>query len=154
MTLAAISRILNLNILKEMLIMPFAVPYLVFNGEGQEALTFYADVFEAETTSVQRFKEMKNFDGDAVFGERLMHSRLAKGGEEFIYITDAPYDGFTIGNRVTILINFESEDDIKRAYEALIIGGKIEMELQVAFWGSTYAQVTDKFGVFWQLNFG
>lgn len=77
--------------------MPFAVPYLVFNGEGQEALMFYADVFEAEITSIQRFKEMKNFDGDAVFGERLMHSRLAKGDEEFIYITDAPYDGFTIG---------------------------------------------------------
>lgn len=99
--------------------MSFAVPYLVFNGEGQDALTFYADVFQAEISSVQRFKEMDNFDGDgdAVFGERLMHSRLAKNGEEFIYITDAPYDGFTIGNRVTILINFETEDDIKYAYE-------------------------------------
>lgn len=58
--------------------MSFAVPYLVFNGEGQDALTFYADVFQAEITNVQRFKEMNNFDGDAVFGERLMHSRLAK----------------------------------------------------------------------------
>lgn len=61
--------------------MSFAVPYLVFNGKGQDALTFYADVFQAEITSVQRFKEMNNFDGDAVFGERLMHSRLAKNGE-------------------------------------------------------------------------
>ncbi|EAF9626575.1 VOC family protein, partial [Listeria monocytogenes] len=112
--------------------MSFAVPYLVFNGEGQDALTFYADVFQAEITSVQRFKEMNNFDGDAVFGERLMHSRLAKNGEEFIYITDAPYDGFTTGNRVTILINFESENDIKYAYEALSTDGKVEMELQVA----------------------
>ncbi len=134
--------------------MPFAVPYLVFNGEGQEALTFYSEVFAAEITSIQRFKEMNHFDGDAVFGERLMHSRLAKNGEEFIYITDAPYDGFTTGNRVTILINFESKSELKRAYEALLVGGKVEMELQVAFWGSTYAQVTDKFEVFWQLNFG
>ncbi|EAG0269322.1 glyoxalase/bleomycin resistance/extradiol dioxygenase family protein [Listeria monocytogenes] len=133
--------------------MSFAVPYLVFNGEGQDALTFYADVFQAEITNVQRFKEMNNFDGDAVFGERLMHSRLAKNSEEFIYITDAPYDGFTTGNRVTILINFETEDDIKYAYEVLSATGKVEMELQVAFWGSTYAQVTDRFGVFWQLNF-
>ncbi|HBL7097632.1 TPA: VOC family protein, partial [Listeria monocytogenes] len=115
--------------------MSFAVPYLVFNGEGQDALTFYADVFQAEITSVQRFKEMNNFDGNAVFGERLMHSRLAKNGEEFIYITDAPYDGFTIGNRVTILINFETEEDIKYAYEVLSATGKVEMELQVAFWG-------------------
>lgn len=36
--------------------MSFAVPYLVFNGEGQDALTFYADVFQAEITNVQRFK--------------------------------------------------------------------------------------------------
>ncbi|EFR97659.1 glyoxalase/bleomycin resistance protein/dioxygenase family protein [Listeria ivanovii FSL F6-596] len=134
--------------------MPFAVPYLVFNGEGQEALIFYSEVFVAEITNVQRFKEMNHFDGDAVFGERLMHSRLAKNGEEFIYITDTPYEGFTTGNRVTILINFESKSELKRAYEALLVGGKVEMELQVAFWGSTYAQVTDKFGVFWQLNFG
>ncbi|MBC1374857.1 VOC family protein [Listeria farberi] len=133
--------------------MPFAVPYLVFNGEGQDALTFYAEVFQAEITSVQRFKEMNNFDGDAVFGERLMHSRLIKNGEEFIYITDAPYDVFTTGNRVTILINFTSEEEIKYAYQALRTDGKVEMELQVAFWGSTYAQVTDRFGVFWQLNF-
>ncbi|HAK1501094.1 TPA: VOC family protein, partial [Listeria monocytogenes] len=27
--------------------MSFAVPYLVFNGKGQDALTFYADVFQA-----------------------------------------------------------------------------------------------------------
>ncbi|MBC2266788.1 VOC family protein [Listeria sp. FSL L7-0083] len=133
--------------------MPFAVPYLVFNGEGQDALTFYAEVFQAEITSVQRFKEMNNFYGDAVFGERLMHSRLIKNGEEFIYITDAPYDVFTTGNRVTILINFTSEEEIKYAYQALRTDGKVEMELQVAFWGSTYAQVTDRFGVFWQLNF-
>lgn len=54
---------------------------------------------------------------------------------------------------MTILINFETEDDIKYAYEVLSATGKVEMELQVAFWGSTYAQVTDRFGVFWQLNF-
>lgn len=66
--------------------MSFAVPYLVFNGEGQDALTFYADVFQAEITSVQRFKEMNNFDGNAVFGERLMHSRLdKKWGRIYLY---------------------------------------------------------------------
>lgn len=66
--------------------MSFAVPYLVFNGEGQDALTFYADVFQAEITSVQRFKEMNNFDGNAVFGERLMHSRLAKMGKNLFIL--------------------------------------------------------------------
>ncbi|CCQ23312.1 Protein phnB [Listeria monocytogenes N53-1] len=55
--------------------------------------------------------------------------------------------------QVTIFINFETEDDIKYAYEVLSATSKVEMELQVAFWGSTYAQVTDRFGVFWQLNF-
>ncbi len=35
--------------------MSFAVPYLVFNGEGQDALTFYADVFQAEITKRSAF---------------------------------------------------------------------------------------------------
>ncbi|PXC20098.1 hypothetical protein C9754_10180 [Listeria monocytogenes] len=39
----AIAGYLKLNIGDDE--MSFAVPYLVFNGEGQDALTFYADVF-------------------------------------------------------------------------------------------------------------
>ncbi|MED3816005.1 VOC family protein, partial [Priestia megaterium] len=40
----------------------------------------------------------------------------------------------------------------KEVFEKLKEGGQIEMPLQETFWSPSYGQVTDKFGVTWQIS--
>ena len=46
----------------------------------------------------------------------------------------------------------ESEGEIKAYFEALSSGGAVHQALGTQFWGATYGDLTDKFGLRWMLN--
>lgn len=47
----------------------------------------------------------------------------------------------------------EDENQIRSIFEGLAEGGTVTMPLQETFWSKCYGQVTDKFGVLWQLSY-
>lgn len=58
-------------------------PYLTFNGNCEEALNFYVDVFGGE------IKELKRFEGSPVQGmsndpNKIMHARFVADGVYFM----------------------------------------------------------------------
>jgi PhnB protein len=59
---------------------------------------------------------------------------------------------FIVGNNMSIIVVDKDMDEIKRLYEELKEGGKVEMELQETFWSKGYASIVDRFGVCWQLS--
>jgi PhnB protein len=46
-----------------------------------------------------------------------------------------------------------NEEEIRSIFAGLAEGGKVTMDLQRTFWSKCYGQVTDKFGVLWQLSY-
>jgi uncharacterized glyoxalase superfamily protein PhnB len=76
---------------------------------------------------------------------------LSKSGDQLIYFSD--YIGVTKGDIVSLNIECESEEEIKKYYERLKEESKVEMELQDTFWGAKFAHLIDKFGVNWSLNY-
>ena len=56
------------------------------------------------------------------------------------------------GDNFSIALDFKSLGDLNRAYDALITGGKVKMEVQETFWGAYFAMCTDKFGITWQIT--
>ncbi|MBY0121170.1 VOC family protein [Bacillus sp. S/N-304-OC-R1] len=128
-----------------------ATPYLTFNGTAREALQFYKEVFEGEIMNLQTF-------GDADYptpphaDQRIMHAQFKKD-DFLIMVSDSFTDGSVqTGNHISLVVEFESEDEIQTIYSRLIREGKILMELQDTFWGAKYAKVQDPFGVVWDLN--
>ncbi|WP_099220941.1 VOC family protein [Listeria costaricensis] len=135
--------------------MAITVPYLLFDGEANEALSFYKEAFGATEAQIQRFQDSEDFSGDAAEGKRLIHGRLAKNGEEILYFSDTPLDSsepLSAGNQVSIAFKFATEAELRAAFEKLKIGGQVHMELQETFWGALYASLADKYGIIWQLN--
>jgi uncharacterized glyoxalase superfamily protein PhnB len=49
-------------------------------------------------------------------------------------------------------INFESEAEVKKAYEVLAKEGKVLLELGSLPWSSCCAEVVDKYGVYWYIS--
>jgi PhnB protein len=55
-------------------------------------------------------------------------------------------------NNVSLSLDFDSVDDINKAFAALSEGGKVTMELQDTFWNARFGMCTDKFGMAWLFN--
>jgi PhnB protein len=131
--------------------------YLVFNGNCREAVEFYAKVFKTETPQIMTFGETPQSPDYPLPEEAknlVMHTRLNIAGSNVMFSDNFPGQPFIEGNNVTLALLSENMDDLKSWYEQLKDGGTVGMELQETFWSKLYGQVTDKFGIHWQLNYG
>lgn len=129
-------------------------PYLVTNGNGQEAVTFYKDAFGAEVLSFQTFGE-NPMEGKAVPEEvkdLVLHAHLKIGNSVLMISDNFPGNPYQVGDHLSIAIMIEGADNAKDVFTKLEDGGKVIMELQETFWSPLYGQVQDKFGVLWQVS--
>lgn len=63
-----------------------------------------------------------------------------------------PGQPYELGSQVTIAIILTDVEKSKEVFSKLRDGGNVTMELQETFWSPSYGQVTDKFGVSWQIT--
>lgn len=130
-----------------------AIPYLYFNGNGQQAIDLYQKVFNAEEPQIMRYKDQASPGLRPEHENLIMHGELIFGDNIF-YISDGGGDyKVTTGDNVQINLNCDSEEEIKSIYEQLSVGGQIRMELQDTFWGAVFGSLTDAFGITWSLNY-
>ncbi|MFE1244177.1 VOC family protein [Fictibacillus sp. NPDC058756] len=130
--------------------------YLNFNGNCREAVEFYAEVFKTEKPQIMTFGEAPpnpSYELPEEAKDLVMHTRLNIDGSNVMFSDTFPGMPFVEGNNVTLAIVNKDMDQIKSIYEGLIEGGEVVMELQETFWSKLYGQVTDKFGIHWQLNY-
>jgi len=128
-------------------------PYLNFNGNCREAMTFYKHCLGAELA-------MQTVEGSpieeqcpAAMKHQILHASLTKDcllvmGSDMI----GP-DGFHMGTNMSLSLNCCSEEEINVFFSKLSDGGKIIHPLREEFWGATFGVFTDKFGIKWMLNY-
>lgn len=131
-------------------------PYFVFNGETKEAVKLYAKVFNAKNVTISTFGDLPPKPEHPVPAEAkdlVMHALIEL--EEGKMMFSDTYPGsqqVTIGDNITIAYFSKDEEEIQTIFNSLAEGGNITMPLQETFWSKCYGQVTDKFGVLWQLS--
>lgn len=135
--------------------------YLNFTSQTEEAFNFYKTVFGREFVApgIRRFSDMPSMEGMPPLPDHLrngvMHVELPIMGDFVLMGTDAPTElGFkvTFGNNMYINLHIDTKEETKRLFDALSVGGVVEQELQVMFWGAYYGSCEDKFGVKWMFN--
>ena len=82
----------------------------------------------------------------------VMHTRLNIDGSNVMFSDNYPGSPFIEGNNVTLALVSKNLDEIQSWYDQLKEDGKVTMELQETFWAKLYGQVTDKFGIHWQIS--
>ncbi|MEH7239146.1 VOC family protein [Bacillus sp. JJ1562] len=130
--------------------------YLVFNGNCREAVEFYAKVFNCETPKIMTFgqsPQSPEYQLPEEAKDLVMHSRLNIDGSNVMFSDNFPGQPYTVGDNVTLALISKNVNDLKSWYEQLKDGGTVVMELQETFWSKLYGQVTDKFGIQWQINY-
>lgn len=130
--------------------------YLIFNGNCREAVEFYAKVFDTEKPNIMTFGEAHSDNSDFKLPEEaknlIMHANINVRGSRLMFSDNFPGTPYTVGNNITVALIDDDLDYMKRAFEMLKEGGKVEMELQETFWSKAYGSIIDKFGVLWQFS--
>lgn len=132
--------------------------YLNFNGNCEEAFTFYKSVFGGEFTYVGRFSEMpedENYKVPEEDKKKIMHISLPVG-QSILMGSDCGSEwapGFVLGNNFSVSIAAESKDEADRIFNGLAAGGKVGMPLNNTFWGDYFGMLTDKYGVNWMMSY-
>ena len=127
-------------------------PYLIFNGEAEEALHFYAEALSLTFEAPKRYEDspMPHKEHQK---KMIVHAELLHEGKTFAMLADSLEENVKSGGRVQLSINFENEKSFQRFFENLSKGGTITMPLEKQFWNATFGMCTDKFGVHWMVNY-
>jgi PhnB protein len=128
--------------------------YLTFNGNCREAMTFYKECLGGELSlqAVSDTPMASQMPPEAQ--NNIMHSSLTNGSMALMAsdMMGGP-NGVVHGNAITLMLNCGSEQEIQNFFAKLSAGGKVGHALKEEFWGSTFGDLTDKFGNRWMLNF-
>ncbi|MEP6929954.1 MAG: VOC family protein [Flavobacterium sp.] len=133
-------------------------PYLLFNGNCEEAFSFYKSVFGGEFPYIGKFKEAPPEDGGEALSEedsnRIMHVSLPIGNTILMGSDSHPrYGDVVFGSNFQISINVDSTEEADRIFNGLSTEGKIYMPMDKTFWGAYFGMFKDKFGISWMVNF-
>ncbi|MEH7458305.1 VOC family protein [Bacillus sp. JJ1127] len=130
-------------------------PYLVLDGNGQEAVKFYEEALDAKIEVIQTFGEMPENPEFLIPEEvksRILHAHLKVGDTDLMISDTFPGKAHEIGFQVTIAIRTSDAEKSKEVFEKLKEGGEVLMPLQETFWSPAYGQVKDKFNIEWQIT--
>ncbi len=127
------------------------IPYLHFEGQAEEALEFYKNIFDGEITMSSRYGDAP-MPVDEDWKNKLMHARL-KFGNSLIYVSDGPkgYKSSKDGN-IQLSVDVPDEKKIEEVFNKMAEGGQVTMPLAKQFWGAKFGMLKDKFGVGWMFN--
>jgi PhnB protein len=132
-------------------------PHINFNGNAEEAFTFYKSVFGGEFTKILRFKDLSGPEFPVAENEanKIMHIALSIG-KNILMGNDVPEIMGRVNeneNRSKISVRTESKEEAEKLFNGLSEGGEIEMPVADSPWGTYFGMFRDKFGIEWMVEF-
>ena len=132
-------------------------PWINFNGNAEEAFTFYKSVFGGEFTKVTRFKDIATAEfpvGDAD-ANKIMQIVLPIGGGMLIGNDVPSFMGKTNENenRSKIKVDVESKEEAEKIFNGLSQGGQVEAPPDDSAGGAYFGMFRDKYGIEWIIEF-
>lgn len=127
-------------------------PYLVFDGQCEEAVTFYKDILGGTISMMSRFSEAPPempFSED--LKDKIMHCTLEFGGG-ILLASDGGGEALIQGNNTYMSLNVPEEEEALTIFTALSEDGNIIMPFEDVFWGGKFGMLTDKFGIQWMVS--
>jgi PhnB protein len=133
-------------------------PYVHFNGNAEEAFSFYRSSFGGEFAMVVRFKEFSSPENPISEKEanKIAHMALPIGKGSMLMGSDTPeFMGKQNENenRSKISITAESKEEADKLFNGLSEGGKVEMPIGDSPWGAYFGMFRDKYGIEWMVSF-
>jgi PhnB protein len=133
-------------------------PHINFNGNAEEAFTFYQSVFGGTFSKIIRFKDLAgpDFPVSEKEADKIMHIALPIGNGSRLMGNDVPEILGTTNeneNRSKIVVDTESKEEADRLFHGLSAGGEIEAPIGDSPWGVYFGCFRDKYGIEWIVEY-
>jgi PhnB protein len=131
-------------------------PWINFNGNAEEAFTFYKSVFGGEFAKIMRFKDLAGpeFPVAEKEADKIMYIALPIG-KNILIANDVPESMGRVSeneNRSKISITAESKEEAERLFNGLSAGGNVEMPMADSPLGSYFGMFRDRYGIEWTVE--
>jgi len=132
--------------------------WINFNGNAEEAFTFYKSVFGGEFAKVVRFKDLQSDEFQIAEKEanKIMTIALPLGQHNMLIANDVPEVMGKVNereNRSKIVVSAESREEADKIFNGLSAGGDVEGPIGDSPWGTYAGMFRDKFGIEWIVEF-
>ena len=122
-----------------------------FQGNCDEALTFYKEALGAEVKEVAYFRDAPEDSGmdESLPPNFVMHSEVVIFGSE-ITMTDGGTAPIT-GDYLSLMVSLDSTEEVTSVFNKLAEGGQVLEALDTQFWAALCGDVQDRFGIHWHI---
>ena len=132
--------------------------WINFNGNAEEAFTFYKSVFGGEFSKVVRFGDLSGAEFPVAENDadKIMHIALPLGKHNVLMANDVPEFMGRVNeaeNRSKIVVSAESRNEADQIFKGLSAGGEIEGRVGDSFWGTYAGMFRDRYGIEWIVEF-
>jgi PhnB protein len=127
-------------------------PYLMFNGNCEEALKFYEKTLDAKIQAL-----MKNEGSPAAehvpadWGDKVLHARFTIG-DNVVMASDAPPGHYSKPQGFSISVGLNDTTRGEQIFNKLAEGGATQMPFGPTFWAKGFGMCVDRFGIPWMVN--
>ncbi len=133
-------------------------PYIHFNGNTEEAFSFYQSIFGGNFSSVVRYKDLHTESDllDHSESNKIMHIALPIGQCSMLLGSDVPNFLGVVNekeNRSKISIQADSKEEAFEIFNKLSVNGEVEVPFSESTLGVYFGMLRDKFGIEWMINF-
>lgn len=133
-------------------------PWINFNGNAEEAFTFYKSVFGGEFAKVVRFKDIASaeFPVPEEEANKIMYIALPIGAGAMLIANDVPAVLGRVNereNRSKVLVSAESKEEADRLFTGLSAGGEVEGAMGDGPYGTYMGMFRDRYGIEWIIEF-
>ena len=132
--------------------------YLNFQGQTEEAFTFYAQTFGTEISMLSCFSDMPAGGPGELPAKEIdlvMHAELPIMAGHVLMATDmlrSMGHETRIGNNTTICLEVDGREEADRLYGALSEGGSEGSPMADMPWGAYWGVILDRYGIRWMVN--
>jgi PhnB protein len=127
---------------------------LTFNGTCEAAFQHYERLLGGKIEFVLTWgKSPMAEQVPPEWREKMLFARLTVGTLK-IAAGDVLADAYVRPSGFQLMLSVENQAEGERLFHALAEQGNVRFPLQETFWASRYGQVTDRFGIPWEINCG
>ncbi|HXQ38319.1 MAG TPA: VOC family protein, partial [Anaerolineales bacterium] len=114
-------------------------PYLLFDGQCEEAFKFYEQTLGGKIESIFTHEGTPAAcNAPPEWGKKILHARMTIG-DTVLMASDAPSGHYQKPQGFSVNISVNKPEEAECIYQALAENGSVQMPLQQTFWATRFA---------------
>jgi len=127
-------------------------PYLLFNGQCEEAFKFYARVLGGKIEAMMTHGETPAAKhAPPEWQKKVLHAAL-RVDDELLMGSDPAPGYYEQPRGFNVALDISNREKAERVFRELSEGGQVKMPFQQTFWADGFGMFVDRFGIPWLVN--